>query len=316
MNYVTRQGGATVTVFVPWDCWNNCPFCINKAEYENKSNFNLNEVKKSIRIMSVMTPDCDFVFTGGEPLANMLLLEELLNEVHQTRTNHKVFINSTLPTNEKQPAVVVASFLNLWYRHRLITGVNVSRHLRKYVQECSDEIFKLLDFEVRINCVIPDYEFAFDEQNMLEKIKNFVERFRYMTKYIQFRADYVTTNPQNLYVKYDITNPETSDDKIFSALSKVFTFKTVYGASRMRVGYEFDADGYRVTYHRTLPYSKIYLKNDVAVLYDIIVKQNGDIKEDWDTCVEATNMAKRRCDNLALNLDLNAYKNVAFEDYK
>ena len=46
MNYVTRNGGATVTVFVPWDCWNNCPFCINKEEYKNKNNFNLEEVKK------------------------------------------------------------------------------------------------------------------------------------------------------------------------------------------------------------------------------------------------------------------------------
>lgn len=28
--YKTREGGATVTVFVPYDCQNNCPFCINK----------------------------------------------------------------------------------------------------------------------------------------------------------------------------------------------------------------------------------------------------------------------------------------------
>ena len=33
--YKTREGGATVTVFVPYNCLNNCPFCINKAEYEN-----------------------------------------------------------------------------------------------------------------------------------------------------------------------------------------------------------------------------------------------------------------------------------------
>ena len=30
--YKTREGGATVTVFVPYDCNNNCPFCINKKE--------------------------------------------------------------------------------------------------------------------------------------------------------------------------------------------------------------------------------------------------------------------------------------------
>lgn len=31
--YKTREGGATVTVFVPYDCNNHCPFCINKKEY-------------------------------------------------------------------------------------------------------------------------------------------------------------------------------------------------------------------------------------------------------------------------------------------
>ena len=30
--YKTREGGATVTVFVPYDCGNHCPFCINKQE--------------------------------------------------------------------------------------------------------------------------------------------------------------------------------------------------------------------------------------------------------------------------------------------
>ena len=28
--YKTRAGGATVTVFVPYDCANHCPFCINE----------------------------------------------------------------------------------------------------------------------------------------------------------------------------------------------------------------------------------------------------------------------------------------------
>ena len=280
LNYVTRTGGATVTVFVPWDCFNNCPFCINKADYEDSSNFNLFEVERSIKIMSVMTPDCDFVFTGGEPLAKMDLLQNLLHAVHQKGTNHKIFINTTLPTNENQTIDKVARVLNDWYHNQLITGINVSRHLRKYVQECDDEIFKLINFEVRINCVIPEYEFEFNKQSREQKLKSFVERFRYITKYVQFRADYVTTTPQNLYVNYNENNPKESDDIIFSALAEAFSFKDVCGAYRMRVGYEFYSDNYRVTYHRTLPYSRIYLKNDTYALYDIIIKQNGDVKED------------------------------------
>ena len=37
--YKTRSGGATVTIFVPYDCRNHCPFCINKKEYADCTGF-------------------------------------------------------------------------------------------------------------------------------------------------------------------------------------------------------------------------------------------------------------------------------------
>ena len=39
--YKTREGGATVTIFVPYDCKNHCPFCINKEEYGDMTGFSL-----------------------------------------------------------------------------------------------------------------------------------------------------------------------------------------------------------------------------------------------------------------------------------
>ena len=39
--YKTRNGGATVTIFVPYNCHNHCPFCINKAEYEDMTGFSV-----------------------------------------------------------------------------------------------------------------------------------------------------------------------------------------------------------------------------------------------------------------------------------
>ena len=63
-NYITREGGATVTVFVPYDCKNNCPFCINKQEYKDKTGFSVEKICKSIRKLHRVTPKCDFVFTG------------------------------------------------------------------------------------------------------------------------------------------------------------------------------------------------------------------------------------------------------------
>ena len=79
--YKTREGGATVTVFVPYDCQNNCPFCINKKEYADCSGFSLDKILDSIRVMDSITPRCDFVFTGGEPLANLNALQRMLDTI-------------------------------------------------------------------------------------------------------------------------------------------------------------------------------------------------------------------------------------------
>ena len=82
--YKTREGGATVTVFVPYDCHNNCPFCINKKEYADCSGFSLEKIIESIRVMDSITPYCDFVFTGGEPLADLESLQKMLDTIPST----------------------------------------------------------------------------------------------------------------------------------------------------------------------------------------------------------------------------------------
>ena len=88
-----------------------------------KGIIDIEEVIRSIRIMSVMTPECDFVFTGGEPLANLEELGRMICAVHQKDTNHKVFINTTLPVNEKVNEEKLADFLNKMYKLGLITGI-------------------------------------------------------------------------------------------------------------------------------------------------------------------------------------------------
>ena len=77
--YKTREGGATVTVFVPYNCSNNCPFCINKAEYDNPVGFSAEKICDSVRRMDRITPCCDFVFTGGEPFADLEVLQQMLD---------------------------------------------------------------------------------------------------------------------------------------------------------------------------------------------------------------------------------------------
>lgn len=296
--YVTRNGGATVTVLVNYDCGNHCPFCINKQEYEDTTGFSKEEILKSIRIMSAMTPECDFVFSGGEPLADLEALQEMLDEVNEYG-RHKVFINTTLPTNKYTEDQLV-EFLNYNYITHRITGINVSRHLKKYVEECSDGIFKRLEFSPRINCVL--YNVNCIDSDIKTKLREFIGRFKDITGYIQFRKDYVVTTTENLY--------DEDGDEILNLLKDTFDYKGRFGAYRMRVGYEFDYNGYKITYHKTLPYSKLNL-GDKYVLYDVIIKQTGEIREDWDIATEndRRNLIK------ANKLDLTEYKDVEFEEY-
>ena len=147
--YKTREGGATVTIFVPYDCKNHCPFCINKGEYADMTGFSLEKICRSIERMDAITPDCDFVFTGGEPFANLESLQVMLDKIP---TTHKVYINTTLPVSEHQSEADILAFAER-NRHK-ITCINVSRHMQHYVVESNDGLLSKLPVPFRVNCVL------------------------------------------------------------------------------------------------------------------------------------------------------------------
>ena len=62
---------------------------------------------KSMETMDRLTPYCDFVFTGGEPLANLESLQQMLDKVSLT---HKVYINTTLPVSQTQTEEEILAF--------------------------------------------------------------------------------------------------------------------------------------------------------------------------------------------------------------
>lgn len=262
--YKTREGGATVTVFVPYDCQNNCPFCVNKEEYENMEGFSLEKICESIRVMDGITPECDFVFTGGEPFSNLESLQILLDQVPAT---HKVYINTTFPVFADRTGDEMIEFVE---RNKdKITCINISRHLVPYVEESPDELIARIPTNTRVNCVLyRDYP--------RDELVQYMRRFKKYRIPIQFRFDYTDTTPENLY--------DEEHDMILRDL-KEFCRYTGLDGCRMRCGYHFDFEGLELTYHKTLPYSTI-VENDgdqtYDILYDILIKQNGDIHGDWD----------------------------------
>lgn len=279
--YITREGGATVTVFVPYDCGNNCPFCINKQEYANTEGFSCESICRSIKKLDSITPECDFVFTGGEPLADLDSLQKMLDCIPKT---HRVFINTTLPVMKKYSKREVVDFLNR--NADKITCINVSRHLRKYVVESGDDVFAEIKVPLRINCVLFG---AFTE----EQLASFVERFRAIGLPIQFRSDYTKTTPENLY--------DETDDEIYHMLDRLYGLREASGC-RIRCNYSFGDGEPDISYHKTLPYSTMTEARggqEYDILYDIIIKQNGDIHSDWT----------------GTPIDIGAYEKVTFEPY-
>lgn len=279
--YKTREGGATVTVFVPYDCQNNCPFCVNKEEYENMEGFSLEKIYDSIRTMDEITPYCDFVFTGGEPFSNLDSLQVLLDQVPKT---HKIYINTTFPVFADRTGDDMIEFVEK--NKDKITCINISRHLLPYVEESPDELIARIPTKTRVNCVLyRDYP--------RDQLVQYMRRFKKYNIPIQFRFDYTDTTPENLY--------DEEHDMILKDL-KEFCRYTGLDGCRMRCGYHFDFEGLELTYHKTLPYSTI-VENDgeqtYDILYDILIKQNGDIHGDWDGKI----------------LDVEKYRHVTFEPY-
>lgn len=280
--YKTREGGATVTVFVPYDCQNNCPFCVNKEEYACLDGFSLEKIVESIKTMDEITPYCDFVFTGGEPFANLESLQVMLDAVP---TTHKVYINTTFPLFADRTEDDMINFVEK--NKDKITCINISRHLVGYVEESPDELLARIPTRTRVNCVLY-------KNYPTEKLPVYVERFWKVGIPVQFRYDYTDTTPENLY--------KEEGDKILADLKKYFKYTGLDGC-RMRNGYHFKYKDLEMTYHKTLPYSTIVETDENGVtydiLYDILIKQTGEIHGDWDGKI----------------LDVDKYRNVTFEPY-
>lgn len=248
--------GPTVTMFVPYDCNNACPFCVNKDEYRDTSDFSIERCYKSLDILNRIFPHNDIVLTGGEPLADLDILQDILEHIEDT---HNIYINTTLPTNDSQDERLIAKTLNKFKDK--ISCVNVSRHLRHYVKECSDEIFDMLDVRHRINCVV------FEDTNE-QKLKAFLDRFK--GHEVQLRANYSKLSLDNVFI--------TENDDLFKLISSVANYEGQLEQELFRTGFMFKYDGDTVvTYHKTLPYSKINGK-----VGDIIIRQTGFIYDDWN----------------------------------
>ena len=213
-------------------------------------------------------------------------LEALQKMLDAIPTTHKVYINTTFPV--QTGFYTAEEMLDFTRRNRdKITCMNISRHLVKYVEESPDQVLGQIACPTRINCVLY-------KKYPAEKLPQYVERFLPYGIPIQFRYDYTETTPENLY--------DQDHDPILRDLKRLFTYRGLDGC-RMRNGFHFEYKGLHMTYHKTLPYSTIVETGDDGVtydiLYDILIKQNGEIHSDWT----------------GVKMDVEKYRRVTFEPY-
>jgi len=263
MSYlVTNPNGATVTVFAPYDCKNNCPFCVNKKEYKDNPIFDIDKVEDSMMIMNVVSPNCDFVITGGEPLADLSLFDRIVSLVRKMNAagaHHKLFVNTTLP-------VKVEDIFQLNLYADVITGFNISRHIGKYTHENGRELIDLLRIPVRINCVLYNVK-------DVDGIWDFIDEYDGYA--IQFRENYLGIYPYNVY----------SSSKIFNALYEKFAEK-IEGFTT----YHYQRDTFRwsvelvpnIYFHRTACFSTVWTKDGHQMVNDVIIDPRGEILSDWN----------------------------------
>ena len=257
MKYSIGRSNLAATIYVPYDCKNNCPFCTSKKEY---SQLKMDEkaVKAALHKL-VQNPEIkDIVFTGGEPTANPKLLQELVD----TARCENVFINTTLPRENFFECLEIFNGGN-------VNGVNISRHTSDYSKDskmfyniAEDWLIKGIKVPVKINMVLTD-------KTTIAEVDAVIKRWRpYENVTVCFRRDFRKVTPENLHV---LVGDPILDHLVDNYEYLGHTFCDVCDTVNFP----------KISFHRGLEKSSIRVGNNVVV-NDIIVFPDGFVAYDWD----------------------------------
>ena len=270
--YIMGRSNLALTIFVPYDCPNHCPFCTSKSEYNNTENFNIEKIIKSLKKVADLTQIKDIVITGGEPFADLTKLQYLLD--HCKHYHKNIYINTTLPVRDEKEADDIFNFI--LRNQRIISGLNISRHMciKTNLEDDSliQRIYENTSLPIRINSVLIGVKAE------LNKVKEFIYKYQPFVNSINFRGDYTK-----------VKNQEDLRTLNHPLLDVLFNLPELYylGSGGCLVcnndDFAFDTSSKTiyVSLHRGYEYSCVK-KGKYYILNDIIIKQDGRILCDWD----------------------------------
>ncbi len=294
VEYRVGRDNMSATIFIPVDCGNNCPFCTTKQLYlKHADKFNIKEIINKIKLLNKNPYIKEFVITGGEPLANLDILKQIIDAAQR-----RCFINTTMPRNIDFHNVI--DYIN---SEDKIEGISVSRHPSSCLY--NDTIIKqdiiylpLIKKHVRINMVLSN---GFDSH-----IENFFASKAYSELYSKFsinlRADYRKITDYTLKNRDEVTN-------------KLYMRYNPLGANGCLVcyseAYEDKKFGNIISYHRGLEHSHVVMQdgdNILEIVNDCIIMFDGTVYKDWDF------ISDKEFDNYILGLDGRYDKNLIISE--
>lgn len=253
MKFLVGRRNLACTIFVPFDCDNNCPFCTSKKMYKN-IDLNSEAIMEKIKLINGNYDITEFVLTGGEPFANLEITKSMVDIMEK-----KCFINTTLPMVKNIDEVI--DFINNTPK---IQGINISRHIgHEFSGVANLEIINRINKPIRINTVI-NKNFSFDE------FIEFVKKWGNEKILINLRADYTKLDTTSLKAR-DVIETQLSEEYIYRGS----------GGCLVCHSSSFEADNCLISYHRGLMYSSVKM-GDKTYINDAIITPDGKIYKDWD----------------------------------
>ena len=263
MEYVAGRTNLACTIFVPYDCDNNCPFCTSKWMYrESGMKMNIDRIIEMIDYANQSPTISEFVITGGEPTANLPLLKRIVDTCQK-----KVYINTTLP---KKNLDEVIDYLD---NEDKIYGINISRQFGKlnnlYKYVASPEDILKIRTSIRINVM--------RTKDWIENLDQFIETWIVKPNVLlNLREDYRYITKENLKVRNDVVD----------YLANRFVY--VGGGGCMVCNGETFVNpetGKYIHYHRGIEHSCVRYA-DRTYVNDVIIRPDGKVYDDWDWSIE------------------------------